>query len=411
MKKEKCFNKIFLFLILLFSMLLILIDIDFVSASSQKYSVKVTEEHPFLLENGEYSSTNELKVGDYLKTVNGKKARITKITDVVSNEVFNVYNLDTKKYDDFILPGGVVVHNSNVIKDEASISCSGGDCLSGKTLVRVEFPDGKVQTMAMKELYARKNANPCRRFKIMDYNGNYFLIDIKMEVYTVKMYRITIEGGKTITVTENHLIYIKRLEYLDGKLTEILKLVPAKELQFEDSVITNYGPRLIRKLESFNTKCQKVYKPVALDNKERVYSLDEFGGPYIMNPMKSASRFSGSWRIWTPDRTYARIMSKAEAREFDRTGILPRLSRLEGELVPTFDANSKRDLNWLAGRSSAELRDFYLLAGGTGNNDVVRFFKSSVPPDVEGILMKSITGFKETKFPMEIKVEIVYPPF
>ena len=103
-----------LVIILLFS---IIISMGFISAATQKYSVKVTEEHPFLLESGEYIPASELEEGMELKTIDGKKARLTSVKDVVSNKVFDVYNLDTEYYDNFILPGGVVVHNSNAISD------------------------------------------------------------------------------------------------------------------------------------------------------------------------------------------------------------------------------------------------------------------------------------------------------
>ncbi len=98
-----------LLFVILFS---IIISVSFISA--QTYQVEVTEEHPFLLSDGNYVPASQLEIGDELKTIDGKKARITSVKDVVLDEAVEVYNLDTEKYDDFVLPGGVVVHNSDV---------------------------------------------------------------------------------------------------------------------------------------------------------------------------------------------------------------------------------------------------------------------------------------------------------
>jgi len=115
MKKRGLFVLIFIFLI-----------IGIVSAFSfnsnifdNKNILKVTEEHPFLL-NGSWIKASDLDVGDELVTIDGKKARISKITDVYEN--ISVYNLDAGEYNDFIVEEGIIVHNSNQVLSFEDIS-------------------------------------------------------------------------------------------------------------------------------------------------------------------------------------------------------------------------------------------------------------------------------------------------
>jgi intein/homing endonuclease len=93
-----------------------LLSLSLVSAGT----LRVTEEHPFLINNS-WISASELKVGDLLTTVDGKKAIIKNIQDisVLDNESFLVYNLEAEEYSNFVVDGsldgseeGVVVHNS-----------------------------------------------------------------------------------------------------------------------------------------------------------------------------------------------------------------------------------------------------------------------------------------------------------
>ena len=97
-------------LILIFVFISLLISL----VSSQNYSVNVTNEHPFLLSNGSYIPASQLQVGMQLMTINGKKAIVSSITDVHSDVSFPVFNLEASPFSDFVLPGGVVVHNSNL---------------------------------------------------------------------------------------------------------------------------------------------------------------------------------------------------------------------------------------------------------------------------------------------------------
>ena len=89
----------------------------------EEYSVSVTEEHPFLVEKCgldecgfEFVAVRELVVGDKLKTIDGRRVEVVEIEEVDVSDVggVDVYNLDTDKFSDFVLEGGVVVHNSDL---------------------------------------------------------------------------------------------------------------------------------------------------------------------------------------------------------------------------------------------------------------------------------------------------------
>jgi len=98
-----------LFLLLAFVFILILF-----SNFSLAGTLKVTEEHPFLI-NGSWISASDLKVGDILKTADGKSVRITNLQDVETEEPFPVYNLEAGIYHNFVVgEDKLVVHNSNL---------------------------------------------------------------------------------------------------------------------------------------------------------------------------------------------------------------------------------------------------------------------------------------------------------
>jgi hypothetical protein len=89
-------------LFLVLALIFILISL---SNFSQAGILKVTEEHPFLI-NGSWIPASDLKVGDELTTIDGKKVRITSIEDVETKEPFPVYNLEAEVYHDFVVDGG-----------------------------------------------------------------------------------------------------------------------------------------------------------------------------------------------------------------------------------------------------------------------------------------------------------------
>ncbi len=93
---------------------------------NKKGELRVTSEHPFLI-NGTWVTAKDLKVGDELFTVNGKKARITKIIDVKTKEPFPVYNLEVRGYENFVLDDEIVVHNSNGPNSWTSVESTSKD--------------------------------------------------------------------------------------------------------------------------------------------------------------------------------------------------------------------------------------------------------------------------------------------
>ncbi|MFA5857345.1 MAG: polymorphic toxin-type HINT domain-containing protein [Candidatus Pacearchaeota archaeon] len=75
----------------------------------KKNSLSVTLEHPFYL-NSKWVKASELIVGDELTTSTGRKAKITGIRDVFSNDPVAVYNLKVNNFENYFA-GNVLVHN------------------------------------------------------------------------------------------------------------------------------------------------------------------------------------------------------------------------------------------------------------------------------------------------------------
>ncbi|MDD5193855.1 MAG: polymorphic toxin-type HINT domain-containing protein [Candidatus Nanoarchaeia archaeon] len=104
MKKRRLVERFFMIGIL-FILLLNL-------SSFYAQELKVTSEHPFLI-NGKWIPASQLHVGDLLTTAEGKTSKIMSIKKIVSTEAIPVYNLEADIYHNFIVNGDVVVHNSN----------------------------------------------------------------------------------------------------------------------------------------------------------------------------------------------------------------------------------------------------------------------------------------------------------
>jgi len=75
--------------------------------------LKVTDEHPFLI-NNKWIPANQLNIGDNLTLADERQAVITDIKKVSLENPVKVYNLETENYHDFIV-NGVIVHNSNAV--------------------------------------------------------------------------------------------------------------------------------------------------------------------------------------------------------------------------------------------------------------------------------------------------------
>jgi hypothetical protein len=135
------------------------LSIYFISASSFG-ELKVTEEHPFLI-NGSWIPASDLKVGDELTTISGKKVRITSIEDIETKEPFPVYNLEAGKYHDFVVDGGdglgVIVHNSNLKEKwglfQNQLSAYMGKYLIGEYKIYGRLIIGKTPTSNLRELH------------------------------------------------------------------------------------------------------------------------------------------------------------------------------------------------------------------------------------------------------------------
>lgn len=101
-------NKIYKIRILIF-FILFLIILNFVSASQ----LKVTQEHPFLI-NNKWVEAKQLQPGDLLTTIDNKKARITSIEQVVQQ--VEVYNIEDNWFHNYAADN-IVVHNSGKLAD------------------------------------------------------------------------------------------------------------------------------------------------------------------------------------------------------------------------------------------------------------------------------------------------------
>jgi hypothetical protein len=97
------------FLLLVF---LFIINLLFISCFASAGTLKVTEEHPFLVD-GKWIQANELKLGDKIQTLDGKNVTITSLENIETQEDFQVYNLEVENYSNFIIGNEeLIVHNS-----------------------------------------------------------------------------------------------------------------------------------------------------------------------------------------------------------------------------------------------------------------------------------------------------------
>jgi hypothetical protein len=222
MEREKFFNIVLNSII--FFVLILLVNISYISAG-EKYTLKVTEEHLFYVVNdineetniingnddlnevageseskvddnnninGIWKTAKELQIGDELITDDKKKARITSVKNI--NSDVEVYNLEAEKFNDFIVNGNVVVHNSNPIPgsywmDPNKVYTDAQRLDNARGLIgnlvdqTCSFVDseGMTRTMSIGEalLYAHSPKNfktPMQKFlflrKLVDANGN-----------------------------------------------------------------------------------------------------------------------------------------------------------------------------------------------------------------------------------------------
>lgn len=92
-------------------LLLLILFSSFVSAGE----LKVTNNHPFLINNS-WIQASDLKVGDLLSLIDGRKAVITSIQEVQATSPFLVYNLEDYIFHNYIIgEDNIIVHNSNIL--------------------------------------------------------------------------------------------------------------------------------------------------------------------------------------------------------------------------------------------------------------------------------------------------------
>jgi len=91
MTKRGIILKLFSFVLITLIILILLLSLSLAG------TLKVTEEHPFLV-NGNWINASELSVGDELTTIDGEKIIIENITDMISEDNLSVYNLEAGVY-------------------------------------------------------------------------------------------------------------------------------------------------------------------------------------------------------------------------------------------------------------------------------------------------------------------------
>ena len=331
--------------------------------------LKVTNEHPFLL-NGKWIVANDLKVGDKLFLLNGKKAKITSIKDVYE-ETF-VYNLEANSYSDFILSNGIIVHNSNVPKL---------DCVLGSCKVDVIYPDG-IEQMTFSKFYQKYQNNPSLR--IIGSDGSAITLDgiirtVNLDSET-QIVRFKV-NEQTLRLTSEH-----EIQLMDGTF------VKAGDLRNGMMVKTDAGPVRIEELTSYKASGVKAYDIKT----SQPYSLTG-DGPILKPSSTPTQGILPGASNWDESRVYARIVSDAEYNEIMRTGTL-RPSE-EGQLIPTIDAQNKKALDRLSGMSQNELKTYYKdVLGGNGPNKKIIFFRSKSPPEIDGIGLRDASDVQEAKF-------------
>ena len=256
----------------LFFIILLIVGVAAFSFNSNIFTkrseLRVTLEHPFLLD-GKWVKASELKVGDELFTINGKKAEITNITKVKTKEPFLVYNLEAGELENFVLADGIIVHNSNRLEDFEKV---GKDCVAGSCSVDVIYPDKTVKRMSLTKFNEIYQNNPYLR--IIGSDGEALKLEdiiltrnLETETNIVKFRA----GENDIKLTADH-----EIQLVDGRF------ISANNLRNGMMLKSEYGPLKVEEFTSYSAKGIKVYE-LKVDS---AYSLTG-DGPILRNPMKS----------------------------------------------------------------------------------------------------------------------------
>ena len=300
---ENCiFAKNKLFLVAFFIFLLVPI------ISAQHYSVNVTTEHPFLLANGSYIPAEDLEVGMQLKTIDGKIATVTNKNQYHSDFPFFVYNLEADPYSNFVLPGGVVVHNSGHAKTpiECGSACSGSMCFSGDTLILM--PDGTkktIQNIKINDLVVswdfKTNKKVISRVKDISINirNDLYLINGKIKVtpehpfYTKEKGFISINSGLIVgdhlMNSDGELILINSITSINESIKTYNLLGLEYENFFADDVLVHNTCPPGSPFEGVPEITNEAYQQF-LDAQSKLQELVDKGTPGITKTEKGSTR-------------------------------------------------------------------------------------------------------------------------
>ncbi|MDD5193973.1 MAG: polymorphic toxin-type HINT domain-containing protein, partial [Candidatus Nanoarchaeia archaeon] len=180
MKKRVVSLKLILILII-FIIWISIFDVNFISA--QTNTLKVTSEHPFLVD-GNWIPAKELSVGDELNTLSGEDVVITKITKIAPLNSVEVYNLEAGVYHNFVVEDNLIVHNSNV-PVELQIDSVDLNFLSSEEISKLDLASVLLDSRTLSE-YQKKAVIAAHRYGTRGADGYYSYGDVKMKIKILK---------------------------------------------------------------------------------------------------------------------------------------------------------------------------------------------------------------------------------
>jgi hypothetical protein len=264
--------------------LILLININFISAG-EKYTLKVTEEHPFFVvdnindfneetdiinvngdiinvmqvgnggagesenkgkknANGIWKTAKELQIGDSLLTDNGKKAKITSVKEI--EEDVEVYNLESAIYNDYIVEGDVIVHNSDLgtevpieilkgIESSATVFVNSIGSKNSKAMQYNRIIWGMMQRVNGDFLKARDSASPGERIQLVKLMNEMLKYVTKNQIV---LGSVNSDGTYPIPSSQNNEIgrFVKRVKETIGydvvidPVTPVSMVIPEKKL-------------------------------------------------------------------------------------------------------------------------------------------------------------------------------------
>lgn len=165
-----------------------------------------TDNHPILTKSNEFVRADKLSVGDMLNSVwtSTTEQEITNITYIDLDTPIPVYDIEVPSNSNFILANGLVVHNS---KDVADSLCLKYDTklflLSGRELTIEELynSDYSDEWVLACDIDS-KSIKPARINQV-----------IRRSEIPDKLYKISLDNGKSFEVTGNHEVLCRNGEF------------------------------------------------------------------------------------------------------------------------------------------------------------------------------------------------------